>query len=143
MSSKSTENTRKGFKFALILFGILEIGGVITGLVFIFSSFADIGSGGGVDLDKMWIGNYILFGVAGALPLLGMPILFAFVNSKRKTIASAVTNMRKNLIGPFAPDYTASGIKKPRFCEYCGFEVRTGERECPECGGPVRTLKGY
>ena len=30
-----------------------------------------------------------------------------------------------------------------RFCEYCGFEVRTGERECPECGGPVRTLKGY
>ncbi len=143
MTSKSTEKTGKGFKFALILFGVLEVGGVIAGLVFIFMSFAGIGDGGGVDLDMMWIGNYILFGAAGALPLLGMPILFAFVSSRRKTIASAVTNMRKNLVGPFAPNYTSSGTKKPRFCEYCGFEVRTGERECPECGGPIRTLKGY
>lgn len=143
MTSNSTEKKGKGFKYAAILFGLLEVGGIIAGLVFIFMSFGDIGSGGGVDLDKLWIGNYILFGVAGALPLIGVPIMFAFISSRRKTITSAVTNMRKNLIGPFAPNYTSSGVKKPRFCEYCGFEVRTGERECPECGGPVRTLKGF
>jgi hypothetical protein len=143
MTSKSTDKKGKGFKFALILFGILEVGGIIAAFVLIFSSFAGIGSGGSIDLNRMWNGIYIIFGVTGALPLIGMPLLFSYASTKRKTITSAVESMRTKLIGPFDPNYTSSGVKNPRFCEYCGFEVRTGERECPECGGPVRTLKGY
>ena len=49
--------------------------------------------------------------------------------------------MKASQIGPYAPGYKPSGAKNPSFCEYCGYEVHYGERECPECGGPVRTVK--
>lgn len=134
-----TEETKKkkgGFKYLIILSVLIFFGGIITGLVFIFTSiFPDF------DLDKMWTGNYILFGTIGFMMFIFMPILVISFARRRKVVFSSLSSMKLSQIGPYAPGYKPSGVKKPRFCEYCGYEVKTGERECPECGGPVRSIK--
>ena len=134
-----TEETKKkkgGFKYLIILSVLIFFGGIITGLVFIFTSiFPDF------DLDKMWTGNYILFGTIGFMMFIFMPILVISFARRRKVVFSSLSSMKLSQIGPYAPGYKPSGVKKPRCCEYCGYEVKTGERECPECGGPVRSIK--
>lgn len=134
-----TEETKKkkgGFKYLIILSVLIFFGGIITGLVFIFTSiFPDF------DLDKMWTGNYILFGTIGFMMFIFMPILVISFARRRKVVFSSLSSMKLSQIGPYAPGYKPSGVKKPRFCEYCGYEVKTGERECPECGGPIRSIK--
>jgi len=134
-----TEETKKkkgGVKYLIIFNVLIFIGGLVTGLVFIFTSiFPDF------DLDRLWTGNYIIFGTIGFMMFILMPAMVISLFRRRKTTFSSLQSMKFSQIGPYAPGYKPSGIKKPRFCEYCGYEVKTGERECPECGGPVKSIK--
>lgn len=135
MTDESKESKFK-IKYVAIPGIFIFIGGIVTGLVFIFTSiFPDF------DLDKMWTGNSILFGTIGFMMFIFMPILVISFARRRKVVFSSLSSMKLSQIGPYAPGYKPSGVKKPRFCEYCGYEVKTGERECPECGGPVRSIK--
>ena len=127
-----------GFKFVVIFLVLAEIGAMATALYFIFSSLGGIGD---TDIDRMMIGVYIFYGVAGSIPLLVMPTLFGWLFSKRKTMFSSLNSFKLSKIGPYAPGYKPTAAKKQRFCEYCGFQVYSNERECPECGGPVRGIK--
>ncbi len=134
-----TEETKKkkgGVKYIIIFNVLIFIGGIVTGLVFIFTSiFPDF------DLDKLWTGNYIIFGTIGFMMFILMPTMVISLTRRRKTVFSSLQSMKFSQIGPYAPGYKPSGMKKSRFCEYCGYEVKTGERECPECGGPVQSIK--
>ena len=134
-NSEIKKKSGKGFRFLAIFIALLELGAIATALVFIFTSIMS------TDIDRIMIGVYIIYGVAGSFPLLVMPLLFMGIFRKRKTIISSLQSMRISKIGPYAPGFKSSGVKKHRFCEYCGYEVRAGERECPECGGPVRDIK--
>ena len=136
---KSSKKKDGFFKFLLIVVVLGVIATLITGLVKMFLSLGLFG--GDFDTQKLLTSSYILYGAAGAIPLLLMPTLFLWVFSKRKTLMSNVkTSFKVRGIGPYASGFQFSGVKKAKFCEYCGYEVRTGERECPECGGPVRNI---
>jgi len=136
----STETKKKGigaFKYILALEILILVGAMITAFVMIFSSIFGDGS---TDLDGMWIGIYILYAGMGFVPVVIMPTVALMFFKRRKTMFSSLTSFKLSKIGPYAPGYKSSGVKKPRFCEYCGFEVISGERECPECSGPVKTI---
>ena len=141
-TSADNETAKKSgsiFKFLFIFVGLAIIGTLVTALVLMFSSFSF--NGGEFDIDRLLLSTYLLYGVAGAVPLLLMPTVALWIFSKRKTLMNNIkVSMRTRGIGPFASSFQHSGVKNARFCEYCGFEVRTGERECPECSGPVRKL---
>lgn len=134
-----TEETKKkkgGVKFLIIFNVLIFIGGIVTGLIFIFTSiFPDF------DLDRLWTGNYIIFGTVGFMMFILMPTMVISLFRRRKSTFSSLQSMKLSQIGPYALGYKPSGVKKHRFCEYCGYEVKTGERECPECGGPIRSIK--
>ncbi|MCE7748124.1 MAG: hypothetical protein GPJ51_06985 [Candidatus Heimdallarchaeota archaeon] len=135
MTDESKESKFK-VKYVVIPGIFVFIGGIVTGLVFIFTSLFPT-----IDLDRLWTGNYILFGTIGFMMFIFMPAMVIAFARKRKTVFSSLQSMKFSKIGPYAPGYKPSGIKKPRFCEYCGYEVKTSERECPDCGGPVRSIK--
>ena len=138
-TSKSSKKKDSFFKFLLIFIVLAIIGTLATALVIMFTSF---GFGGeDFNLDRLMLSTYLMYGVAGSIPLILMPSLFLWMFSKRKTIMKNVkTSFRTRGIGPFAASFQHPGVKNARFCEYCGYEVRTGERECPECSGPVRKI---
>ena len=138
----STETKKKGigaFKYILIIEGLLFLGTIVTAIVLIFSSV--FGDDPSTNIDRMWIGIYMLYGVAGFIPFIFMPTVVIMFTRKRKTIFSSLKSMKISKIGPYAPGYKPSGAKKARFCEYCGYEVICGEREGPGCGGPVQSIK--
>jgi len=135
MTDESKESKFK-VKYVVIPGLFVFIGGIVTGLVFIFTSLFPT-----IDLDRLWMGNYFLFGTIGFMMFIFIPAMVIAFARKRKTVFSSLQSMKFSKIGPYAPGYKPSGIKKPRFCEYCGYEVKTSERECPECGGPVRSIK--
>ncbi len=133
MSTETKE--KKGFKpfvFIIVLELLIFIGGMVTALVFIFTGFGDT--------ERLMTGVYMIYGVAGFVPVILMPTVFIMVFRRRKVMFSSLSSFKLSKIGPYAPGYISSGTKNPRFCEYCGFEVIYGERECPECGGPVKTI---
>jgi len=138
----SEQNTKKSnsiFKYLFIIIAIGIVGTMIFALVRMFLSFLPFGSE--MDTQKLLTSSYILYGVAGAVPLLLVPTMFLWINSRRKVIMNNVkTSFQVRGIGPYATSFQFSGAKKARFCQYCGFEVRSGERECPECSGPVRNI---
>jgi hypothetical protein len=140
-STKSGSGKKKGsfYKFLAIFVGLAVIGTLVTALVLMFSSF---GFGGGdFDMERLQLSTYLLYGVAGSIPLLLMPTLFLWLFSRRKVIMNNVkASFQVRGIGPYASGFKFTGAKKARFCQYCGYEVRTGERECPECSGPVRNV---
>lgn len=137
--SQTSRKANSFYKFLAILAILAVIGTLIAALVMMFTS---LGLGGGdFNFERMKISSYMLYGVAGAIPLILMPSLFLWIFSKRKVIMSNLkSSMKVRGIGPYAANYQHPGVNKARFCEYCGYEVRSGERECPECGGPVRKL---
>ena len=135
MTDESKESKFK-VKYVVIPGIFIFIGGIVTGIVIVFTSiFPDF------DLDRLWIGNYIIFGTIGFMMFIFMPAMVISFTRRRKTVFSSLQSMKFSKIGPYAPGYKPSGMKKPRFCEYCGYEVKTAERECPECGGPIRSIK--
>ena len=137
----SAEMKKKGIGNIKYLIGFelfILFGGLITGIVFIFraiftSDFMPYAS-------SMWIGIYIMAGSMGFALLVIAPTTVIMATRRRKDMFSSLQSFKISAIGPYAPGYKPSGVKKPRFCEYCGFEVLKGERECPECGGPVKTI---
>jgi hypothetical protein len=142
-STRSESGKKKGsfFKYLAIFSVILVIGTLVAAMVLMFSAL-NIGGGGGVNLERLQLSTYMLYGVAGAFPLILMPSLFLWIFSRRKVIMNNVkTSFQVRGIGPYAAGFQFTGAKKARFCQYCGYEVRTGERECPECGGPVRKFE--
>ena len=138
-TSTESKKPNRFFKYLAIFAFLAVIGTLITALVMMFTSLGIFG--GEFNQERLMISTYIMYGVAGSIPLVLMPSLFLWVFSKRKTI---VQNMRTSFqvrgIGPYASNFKFTGVKKSRFCEYCGYEVRSGERECPECSGPVRKM---
>ncbi len=140
-STKSETGKKTGgfYKFLVIFTVLAVIGTMATAIVLMFTSFG-FGTGE-FNQDRLLLSTYLMYGVAGSIPLILMPSLFLWMFSKRKTIMKNVkTSFRTRGIGPFAASFQHPGVKNARFCEYCGYEVRTGERECPECSGPVRKI---
>ncbi|MHA2256181.1 MAG: hypothetical protein ACXAAM_08920 [Candidatus Heimdallarchaeaceae archaeon] len=140
-STKSSSGKKKDsfFKFLLIFIVLAVIGTLVAAIVIMFTSF---GFGmGEFNQERLLLSTYLMYGVAGAVPVLLMPTLALWLFSKRKNIMKNVkTSFRTRGIGPYATSFQHPGAKNARFCEYCGYEVRTGERECPECSGPVRKI---
>ena len=136
-TTEETKKKGKGWKKVLFLFGIIEIGGMITALVFIIIAL----TGSETSTDLLWTGFYILWGVGGSFPIIFVPLMFTIFIRRRNTLFSTVQSFKLSQIGPYAPGYKPSGVKNPRFCEYCGYEVLAGERECTECGGPIKNIK--
>ncbi|MHA1419739.1 MAG: hypothetical protein ACTSVO_09765 [Candidatus Heimdallarchaeaceae archaeon] len=143
MTNQSEEKPKKryGFKIILFLFGIIEIGLIVTAITFIVSATADFP----LDFDKM-ITGYILIAAFGGLLVIFFPILIiSFVMSKRKeltktfhNISSSVSSASAAALAPYTASYRPSKSGKVYYCDYCGYEVKSHERECPECGGPIK-----
>ncbi|MCE7741452.1 MAG: zinc ribbon domain-containing protein [Candidatus Heimdallarchaeota archaeon] len=137
----STETKKKGsgaFKYILLIEMLIFVGAIIAALVIIFSSI--FGEDPSTDIDRMMIGVYILYGSMGYIPFIVAPTLILMFTRRKNNMFSSLQSFKLSKIGPYAPGYKPSGVKKPRFCEYCGYEVILGERECPECGGPVKAI---
>ena len=133
MSTETKKEKKFPFKYIFAIEILILIAGIITAFYFIFSNIMG-------DLDQMWIGLYILWGSMGYVPVVIIPTVVLMVFKRRNSMFTSLKNFKDSKIGPYAPGYKSSGAKKPRFCEYCGYEVLTGERECTECGGPVKTI---
>ena len=117
---------------------LIFLAGIITGIVFIF---LNIFSSDPFNTDLLWIGLYCIWGACGFIFFVVFPTSMVMIFRRRNSMVSSLKSFKINLTGPYAPGYKPSGVKKPRFCEYCGYEVLTGERECTECGGPVTAIK--
>ena len=138
MSTKEdAKKTGKGWKRLVITITVLLIGTLFTGLGIMLSATFIYP----MNMDRFWLGIGLLGGAGGAFPLILVPLLMIWLFRKRTNIFSTVQSFKLSKIGPYAPGYKPSGVKKPRFCEYCGYEVVAGERECPECGGPTKSIK--
>ena len=124
-------------KYVLIPGLIIFIGGIFAGLGIMFTSFLPIGDP--MDLSKLWLGLEIMGGAMGFIMFIFMPLMFFSVTRRRTNLLSS---FQMSKIGPYAPGYKPTpNVKKVSFCEYCGYQVEENERECPQCGGPVRSLK--
>ncbi len=135
--TKKTEKRKFKARYVLIPGVLIFIGLIFTGIGFIFSSFIPFTDP--FDLDSLWTGNYIIFGSIGYMILIFMPLMIFTLSRKRNTL---LTSFQLSKIGPYAPGYKPSvGVKKASFCEYCGYQVHANERECPECGGPIQSIK--
>ena len=138
----STETKKKGFgpfKFIIGLELLIFIGLLVTGFVFL-GMFIRNSVFFEESARTIWFALGFIYGAIGMVPVIIMPTLGIMLFRKRKVMFSSLQSFKLSKIGPYAPGYKPSGSKKPRFCEYCGFEVMDDERECPECGGPVRTI---
>lgn len=142
MTNQSETKPKKsnGFKIVLILFGIIEIGLIITAFTFIFSTIFDYP----LDFEKM-ITGYIFLGVFGGLLITVFPIMMiAFIMSRRKQLTKTFHNISSSVgasaaaLAPYSASYRPSKSGKTYYCDYCGYEVRSHERECPECSGPIK-----
>ena len=143
MTSQQEEDKPKkgsGFKVVLILFGIIEIGLIITAFTFIFSSIFDYP----IDFDRM-ITGYIFLGIFIGLLIIVFPILMiSFIMSKRKSLTKTFHNISGSVsasaaaLAPYSASYRPTKSGKVYYCNYCGYEVRSHERECPECSGPIK-----
>ena len=136
MTQETKKRTFKA-RFVLIPGVLLFIGLIFTGIGFMFSSFMPFGDP--FDMSGMWTGIYIMGASIGYLLVIFMPLMIFTVTRKRTNL---LTSFQLSKIGPYAPGYKPSPVaKKVKFCEYCGYQVHANERECPECGGPVRSVK--
>lgn len=131
----------KGYKIALISFGIIEIGLIFTAIaLFVSSAFSFP-----VNLDRI-ITGYILIAVFGFLLVIFFPILLiSFIMSKRKELTKTFHNISSSAsaataaaLAPYSASYRPSKTGKTYYCDYCGYEVKSHERECPECSGPIK-----
>ena len=147
MTNQQEEDKPKkgtGFKVALILFGIIEIGLIITAITFIVSAAIDFP----VDFERM-ITGYILIAIFGGLLITFFPILMiSFIMSRRKSltktfhnISSSVSSASAAALAPYSASYRPSKSGTVYYCNYCGYEVKSHERECPKCSGPIKRGK--
>ena len=135
--TKETEKKKFKARYVLIPGLLIFLGGIFTGIGLLFSSFLPFGDP--IDLDRLWTGNYVIFGTIGFMFFIFMPTMIFSITRKRNSLLSS---FQLSKIGPYAPGYKAkTAIKKAKFCEYCGYQVHANERECPECGGPIRAIK--
>ena len=127
-----------GFKFLAIFVGFLVVGSVIAGIVVMMLGL-NFWNPLEMNLDLFWIGIYILFGASG-LAILGLPaVMCGWLNKRRGIIAETMKTVEKNIKDiPYPTFSQALKAKRRDYCEYCGFEVYSKERECPECGGPIK-----
>ncbi len=143
MTNQSETKPKKGngFKIALILLGLLEIGLIITAFTFIFSTIFEYP----LDFDKLVTG-YIFLGIFVGVLIIVFPILMiSFIMSRRKQITKTFHNISKSTstataaaLAPYSASYRPSKSGKVYYCNYCGYEVKSHERECPECSGPIK-----
>ena len=143
MTNQSETKPKKsnGFKIALILLGIIEIGLIITAFTIIFSTIFD----SPIDFDRL-ITGYIFLGIFVGVLIIVFPILMiSFVMSRRKQITKTFHNISSSAstataaaLAPYSASYRPSKSGKTYYCDYCGYEVKSHERECPECGGPIK-----
>ena len=126
-----------GFKVVLILFGIIEIGLIATALAFIIGSISDpLG-----ETSRMWTGLILIYVFAGTLIIFFPIIMISFVMSRRKAITKTFHNITSSALAPYSASYRPSRSGQVYYCDYCGYEVKSHERECPECSGPIKRGK--
>ncbi|MHA2358142.1 MAG: zinc ribbon domain-containing protein [Candidatus Heimdallarchaeaceae archaeon] len=136
MTAEEKKKGGSGLKVFGIFSGILIVGTLLASIVMMFISLPQIGT----SMDLFWTSIWMMVGAGALFPVL-LPIFMVMSFRRRRSMISTVQSMRLSKIGPYAPGFKPSGAKRASFCEYCGYEVRSGERECPECGGPVKTIK--
>ncbi|MBY9000639.1 MAG: hypothetical protein KGD64_06980 [Candidatus Heimdallarchaeota archaeon] len=146
-SQEGEDQPKKGsvFKVILILFGIIEIGLITAALSFIIG--ASLSADPWIDLDQLFTG-YILMGIfAGSLIIVFPILIISFIASKRKAITKTFHNITSSVtssaadLAPYSASYRPSKSGQVYYCDYCGYEVRSQERECPECSGPIQKGK--
>ena len=139
---------RKGFIVIIIFFALIEIGLLVTGFVYIFGALA----GPGIpDSEQVFKGLYFIYGFMGGLVLFLPIIMISFVISRRKAITKTFHNITSSItasvstsaaaLAPYSASYRPSKKGNVYYCDYCGYEVRNDERECPECSGPIKRGK--
>jgi len=136
----------KGFKIVLMLFAIIEIGLIATGLSFIISSFATTNFE--ISFERFNIGIILIWIFMGSIIIFFPILLISFIMSKRKeltktfhNISSSVSSASAAASAPYSASYRPSKSGKVYYCDYCGYEVKNEERECPECSGPIKRGK--
>ncbi|MHA1200189.1 MAG: hypothetical protein ACTSQF_12760 [Candidatus Heimdallarchaeaceae archaeon] len=143
MTSQSEEKPkkRKGFKIILILFVIIEIGLIATGLSFIIRSFAIFPN----NIDMFFTGMIFIWICIGSVIIFFPILIISFIMSKRKeltktfhNISSTASTATAAALAPYSASYRPSKTGKVYYCDYCGYEVKSHERECPECSGPIK-----
>ena len=134
----------KGFFVGLLLFGLVEIGLLVTAFVYIFG---EIFSPDMIDFSKYWTGFWYLGGFMVGLIIVLPILMIAFIMSKRKALTKTFHNITGSVttstaaLAPYSASYRPTKKGNVFYCDYCGYEVRSNERECPECSGPIKRGK--
>ncbi len=145
MTNQSEEKPKKGkgFKIVIILFAIIEIGLIATGLTYIIRSFAMFPN----NLDMFFTGMIFIWVFIGSIIIFFPILIISFVMSKRKSLTKTFHNISSSVgasaaaLAPYSASYRPSKSGKIYYCDYCGYEVKSHERECPECSGPIKRGK--
>ena len=143
MTNQSNEKPKKGkgFKIVTILFAIIEISLIATGLTYIIRSFAMFPN----NLDMFFTGMIFIWVFIGSIIIFFPILIISFVMSKRKeltktfhNISSSASTATAAALAPYSASYRPSRSGKVYYCNYSGYEVKSHERECPECSGPIK-----
>ncbi|MHA1667830.1 MAG: hypothetical protein ACTSUR_04150 [Candidatus Heimdallarchaeaceae archaeon] len=132
---QKSHNT-KGFVAGIILIITVVLSCFVVGFVFIFRGL-NIGTPF-VDLQTLQIGTYIIYGGVGSLILLFPIMILLMINRRKRIMFRTMQELGSPLNQPYPTTSQALRAKRTYYCQYCGFEVRPGERKCPECGGPIK-----
>ncbi len=143
MSEQEEKKSRKGsfFKIIAIIIVLGDISLLVIGLVKIFRGIAEPN----IDLKFELISSGMIFIwiFAGVLVILLPIIVILFILSRAKSFTKTFNNIPRS--SPNMDAYSASYRPSKRgnvyYCDYCGYEVKSHERECPECSGPIKRGK--
>ena len=143
MSEQKKEKSKKGSLFKIIAL-ILVLGDVsllVIGLVKIFSGIAEPN----IDLKFELISSGMIFiWIFAGVLIISFPVLvISLTLSRAKSFTKTFNNIPRS--SPNMDAYSASYRPSKRgnvyYCDYCGYEVKSHERECPECSGPIKRGK--
>lgn len=143
MSEQEEKKSKKGslFKIIAIILVLGDVSLLIIGLVKIFSGIAEPN----IDLKFELINSGMIFiwAFGGVLIILIPALMITFILSRAKSFTKTFNNIPKS--SPNMDAYSASYRPSKRgniyYCDYCGYEVKSHERECPECSGPIKRGK--
>ncbi len=143
MSEQEEKKSKKGslFKIIAIILVLGDVSLLIIGLVKIFSGIAEPN----IDLKFELINSGMIFiwAFGGVLIILIPALTITFILSRAKSFTKTFNNIPRS--SPNMDAYSASYRPSKRgniyYCDYCGYEVKSHERECPECSGPIKRGK--
>ena len=143
MSEQEEKKSRKGsfFKIIAIIIVLGDISLLVIGLVKIFRGIAEPN----IDLKFELISSGMIFIwiFAGVLVILLPIIVILFILSRAKSFTKTFNNIPRSSpnMDAYSASYRPSKRGNAYYCDYCGYEVKSHERECPECSGPIKRGK--